>query len=119
MVVGSPISAYGNGYGGANDYRVAVARMATSTSCCALATPCTARVRRSVSVEGPMSGMLPIDRVRATAQKAREQFDRARRRFRQKGAKLDRDARAYDDTTKDEALRDGEVPPEKQEERAP
>jgi hypothetical protein len=59
--------------------------------------------------------MLPIDRVRATAQKAREQFDRARRRFSRERRKLERNARAYDDTTKDEALRDGEVPPEKQE----
>lgn len=44
-----------------------------------------------------MSGMLPIDRVRAVAAKARGRFARERRRFTRKQALLDRTARAYDD----------------------
>jgi len=65
--------------------------------------------------------MLPIDRARAAAQSARERFDRARRRFTRKQAKLERDARAYDDRATDAALRAGGPPPEKgkEEERGP
>ena len=44
-----------------------------------------------------MSGMLPIDRVRAMAAQARGRFARERRRFTRKQALLDRTARAYDD----------------------
>ena len=43
-----------------------------------------------------MPGMLPIDRVRAAGANARARFERARERFGQKQAQIERKAHQYD-----------------------